>query len=130
MITINPDIYGKYTLKTLRDKAYYFLKKEFSGKIVKNRNTGFNIEFNSSSFRKLTSGNIAENKLLALGSLEEIILNGTLYSAKVDSKQRKNIKMFLYFFIEVKIKGRLYLFRFSVKFMANERKFIYSGFIK
>ena len=119
---------GNYNnAKELRDNFEAYLRKNFSKTSkIKNNHTGFNIGFNENSFKKLTSGKIGETKYIALTALENILRYGTLYSCKIDNKQRKDILLIYWFMCFVNVKGRKYVLRYSVRY-TNDGKFIYSG---
>jgi len=113
-------------LKDLRTLLTDWLKSVFTGVAIINQPTGFVIEFNSTSFRKLVSGHAGEVKLLALTALKEMIIYGDLIAFEPDRRNRKDIIGVYKFVCDVAVKNKTYKFYFTVR-QLHGGKFIYSG---
>lgn len=127
-IFINPTVFGFYKdNKHLRNLVLKFLKNNFDNMSVKNRQTGWRIEFNKLSFKKLVSGALAEYKFLSYSKIDEIINESILFDAKIDKQLRKEIVCFYWFMCLVNVKGSTFCIRFSVIYNDNSKRYIYSG---
>lgn len=126
---INKTLFGEYRdIKDLRYRVYNFLLKNFSSSGIVNHHTSFVIRFNSTSFRKLVSGNPGEIKLLSISVIKEIIETGKLVEILPDNKKRKEILAIYKFRSTVKDQNSQYEYYFTVR-QTLSGKFIYSGHI-
>jgi len=122
-----PELIEKYKdLKDLRDKIYNWLILNCADKKVKNLQTKFYIGFNSTSIRKLVSGNAGETKLLCLTAIVDIVKQGELMHVDVDKKKRREILAVYFFKSSVQINDLNYHYWFTVRQLTNGN-FIYSG---
>jgi len=122
-----PEIIGEYSnISDLRKKIENWLKSEFYNTIIINKQTKFEIGFNSKSFNKLVSGNPGFIKLISLTAIKDIIEQGTLTKVDVDKQERTEILAYYYFESFVQIDNETYKFWFTVRQLRNG-KFIYSG---
>lgn len=92
---------------------------------IKNLETGFDIEFNRTSVKKMFSSKIGILKLTAFTSIEEIISIGKLNKIEADSKNRNEIIENLFFDSKVSICGKTYYFGFNVR-RTPENRYIYN----
>ena len=113
-------------IKEMRIAIESWLKFSFRDVTIVNRQTKFEIGFNSKSFKKLVSGSPGQLKLIALTAIHDMIKIGELTKVDVDKKQRSEIIAYYYFESPVKIEDEVYLFWFTVRQLQNG-KFIYSG---
>jgi hypothetical protein len=126
---INRKLFGEYLdIKDLRSRVYNFLIKNYSSSGVVNHHTSFLVGFNSTSFRKLVSGNPGELKLLSISAIKEIIETGRLIEIQPDNKKRREILAVYKFRSMILDRGFVYEYYFTVR-QTLSGKFIYSGHI-
>ena len=125
--TAKPDLIGSFeNIKDLRKKVGEWLKSTFYKTIIINKQTKFEIGFNTKSFKKLVSGNVGYIKLISLTALKQIIELGELTKVDIDKKERSDILAYYYFESIVEVDKEKYKFWFTVR-QLNTGKFIYSG---
>jgi hypothetical protein len=133
-VIINPNKIPIFSnLSDLRKRVKQLLVSGLH-KEIKNIHTRFYIQFNGTSFKKLVSGNVSKEKLIALTHLWDIVENGVLYNVKNDKKNRSEIICIYYFFCFVRFPmnsenkniNHKQLFRFTVR-QQKDGKLIYSG---
>lgn len=103
-ITIKGDEFGNnLTNEEVRKKATEYAKEHLKGKVIKNAETGFNIEIAFSGIKHVLShsGDIRKAKLLV--ALPSIIKNSKYVGAEPDYKPDRHIKQIHRFYIEAKI---------------------------
>lgn len=123
----NPELLGPFVdIKDLRSKTKKWLKNTFSTTCLFNAETGWNIQMNTTTIDKLTSGKVGITKMYALTALAEIVRIGICKEMSTDRKERKEIRAVYTFESHVLVLGKKYKYWFIVRVLHNG-KFLYAG---
>ncbi|MCH8317124.1 MAG: hypothetical protein IIA88_01285 [Bacteroidetes bacterium] len=121
-----PELIGEYTnLKDLRKKIQNFLFSKFTNKKIINSETKYEVGFDKTGIKKLTSES-GIIKLKCLTAIKEIIETGTLFAVEDDKEKRKDILVWYKFKTKIKVNDSIYEYRFSVRQLKGD-KIIYSA---